>query len=49
MTNPSQAAPDAHDGPVSPGLVALAWLWVTVPLIYAIWQLITKITQLFNT
>jgi hypothetical protein len=30
-------------------LIALAWLWVTLPFGYGVWQLLTKITQLFGT
>jgi hypothetical protein len=29
-------------------LIALAWLWVALPFGYGIWQLFTKITQLFG-
>lgn len=36
------------DRPVSPGLIALAWLWVALPFTYAVWQLFAKITQLFS-
>ena len=36
------------DRPVSPGLIALAWLWVALPFTYAVWQLVAKITQLFS-
>jgi hypothetical protein len=34
---------------VSPALVALTWLWVAFPFSYGVWQLLTKITQLFGT
>ena len=37
---------DRSDSPV---LIALAWLWVTLPFGYGVWQLFTKITQLFGT
>jgi hypothetical protein len=52
MTNSeSTAAPPTERGPerpVSPALIALAWLWVVLPLGYAVWQLLAKITQLFT-
>jgi hypothetical protein len=52
MTNSeSTAAPPTERGPdrpVSPGLIALAWLWVVLPFTYAVWQLFAKITQLFS-
>jgi hypothetical protein len=47
MINPSTAAPT--DRRVRPGLIALAWLWVALPFAYGVWQLLTKITQLFGT
>ena len=34
---------------VSPVLVAAAWLWVGVPFSYGVWQLFSKISQLFGT
>jgi hypothetical protein len=37
------------DRRVSPVLIALAWLWVALPFGYGVWQLLTKITQLFST
>jgi hypothetical protein len=30
------------------GLIALAWLWVAIPFVYALWRLFAKITQLFS-
>jgi hypothetical protein len=47
MTNPSTAAPT--DPRVRPALIALAWLWVALPFAYGVWQLLTKITQLFSS
>ncbi|MET0701887.1 MAG: hypothetical protein ABWY93_19725 [Mycobacterium sp.] len=41
--------PSESNRPVNPALIALAWLWVSVPMVYAIWQLLTKIAQLFGT
>lgn len=37
------------DRRVSPVLIAVAWLWVALPFGYGVWQLLTKITQLFST
>jgi hypothetical protein len=50
MTNPSTAAPIDRrpDRRVHPALIALAWLWVALPFAYGVWQLFTKITQLFG-
>jgi hypothetical protein len=47
MTNPSTAAPT--DRRVRPALLTLAWLWVALPFTYGVWQLFTKITQLFGS
>jgi hypothetical protein len=30
------------------GLIALAWLWVLVPLAYGLYELVRKATQLFT-
>ena len=49
MSNPRPATPAGPDRRVSPALVALAWLWVALPFSYGVWQLFTKITQLFST
>jgi hypothetical protein len=46
MTNPSTAAPTVRFA--SPALIALAWLWATVPFAYGIWELLSKVTQLFG-
>ena len=32
-----------------PALLALAWLWVALPLTYGLWQLSNRISQLFST
>lgn len=29
-------------------LIALAWLWVTAPLAYGVYELVRKATQLFT-
>ncbi|WP_197501320.1 hypothetical protein [Mycobacterium sp. 852002-51057_SCH5723018] len=46
MTNPSPATPAVRS--VSPGLIALAWLWAALPFAYGVWQLLSKVTQLFS-
>ncbi|WP_420914706.1 MFS transporter small subunit [Mycobacterium paraense] len=33
---------------VRPAPIALAWLWVALPFAYGVWQLFSKITQLFG-
>jgi hypothetical protein len=43
MTNP------INDRGAHPGLIALAWLWVARPFAYGIWELLEKVTQLFNS
>jgi len=43
---PSTAAPP--DRRVRPTPIVLAWLWVALPFAYGVWQLFTKITQLFG-
>ena len=34
--------------PISPVLMALAWLWVLVPFGYGLYQLVLKIPALFG-
>ncbi|CAM4034490.1 hypothetical protein KIPE111705_37370 [Kibdelosporangium persicum] len=29
-------------------LIVFAWLWVGIPLLYGLYQLISKVTQLFT-
>jgi hypothetical protein len=36
------------DRRVGPAPIALAWLWVAIPFGYGVWQLFSKITQLFG-
>lgn len=52
MTNSESTAAPRREReparPVSPGLIALAWLWFALPFTYAVWQLFAKITQLFS-
>ena len=47
MTNSESTAPPptehGPDRPVSPGLIALAWLWVALPFTYAVWQLFAQL------
>jgi hypothetical protein len=43
MTNPSTGRR------VGPAPIGLAWLWVALPFAYGVWQLASKITQLFGT
>lgn len=31
-----------------PAPIAVAWLWVALPFAYGVWQLLSKITQLFG-
>ncbi|MFI2203286.1 hypothetical protein ACH47Z_21395 [Streptomyces sp. NPDC020192] len=40
---PSDSSP-----PSRRGLIALAWLWVTAPLAYGVYELVQKATQLFT-
>lgn len=47
MTNPMTTGPT--DQGAQPTLIALVWLWVAVPFAYGIWELFTKITQLFTS
>ncbi len=28
--------------------ITLAWLWVSLPFAYGVWQLFSKVTQLFG-
>ncbi|WP_197516436.1 MULTISPECIES: hypothetical protein [unclassified Mycobacterium] len=44
MTTPTADTPGRR---VSLVLI-LPWLWVAVPFAYGVWQLCTKITQLFS-
>ncbi|MDH6624508.1 hypothetical protein M2271_002312 [Streptomyces sp. LBL] len=38
----SQSPPDRR------GLIAFAWLWVGTPLVYGVYELVQKATQLFT-
>ena len=33
----------------SPVVIAVAWLWVTVPFAYGVWQLLIKLVNLFSS
>ncbi|MER8224237.1 hypothetical protein ABTZ58_27340 [Streptomyces sp. NPDC094143] len=42
---------DSSQSPPSPGrrwLIALAWVWVGGPLVYGLYELVRKATQLFT-
>ena len=39
---------DTTTTPTSPGLVALAWLLVGIPLAYGLWQTLVKASALFS-
>jgi hypothetical protein len=47
-TSESAAVPAGSERSISPGVIALAWVWVAIPFAYAIWQLLAKVTQLFG-
>lgn len=32
----------------SPLVITLAWLWVSVPFAYGVWQLLIKLVNLFS-
>jgi hypothetical protein len=49
MSNPAGPAAHQPDQRVHRALIALAWLWVALPFSYGVWQLFTKISQLFST
>jgi hypothetical protein len=38
----------ATEHPVSPALIALAWLWVLIPFTFGIYQLVIKVPALFS-
>jgi hypothetical protein len=44
----SESAPGSG-APINPVLAALAWLWVLVPFVYGLYQLLIKIPALFGT
>lgn len=33
----------------SPLVITVAWLWVTVPFAYGVWQLLIKLVNLFSS
>ncbi|WP_422748617.1 MFS transporter small subunit [Mycobacterium sp. WMMD1722] len=49
MTDPS-ADGELHDyrATVPRAYIALAWLWVTVPFLYGVFELVLKVRQLFQ-
>jgi hypothetical protein len=50
MSTQAHGAPSGDaERPVNPLLVALAWVWVSVPFGYGLYQLILKIPALFGS
>lgn len=50
---PTPPVPDAQDAAPGAGsgrsaLIVFAWLWVSLPLAYGIYELVRKATQLFT-
>ncbi|MEU5521864.1 hypothetical protein ACIQCD_07595 [Streptomyces sp. NPDC093250] len=45
MTGDSSQSPPSGD---RRGLIAFSWLWVGVPLVYGLYELVRKATQLFT-
>lgn len=49
MPPPPQPLTEHPDAPPSRhGLTAFAWLWVGLPLVYGLYELVQKATQLFT-
>ncbi|MFE9763893.1 hypothetical protein ACFYPC_05050 [Streptomyces sp. NPDC005808] len=46
----SSSPPDTSSGgpPDRRALIAFAWLWVGAPLVYGVYELVQKATQLFT-
>ncbi|WP_420856489.1 MFS transporter small subunit [Streptomyces mangrovisoli] len=44
----SPSPPEPAAGPDRRPLVAFAWLWVGAPLVYGVYELVQKATQLFT-
>jgi hypothetical protein len=42
------ATTEQQERPTHTPLMVLAWAWVTVPFAYGVYELIQKVTQLFN-
>jgi hypothetical protein len=34
--------------PLPPVLATVAWLWILVPFVYGVWQLLIKVVPLFG-
>ncbi|WP_456115203.1 MFS transporter small subunit [Streptomyces endophyticus] len=47
-TTPPPPPETARSAPERRGLIALAWLWVGLPLAYGVYELVQKATQLFT-
>jgi hypothetical protein len=43
MTEPAETTPRRRTG-----LMVLVWLWVGLPFLYGVYELIRKVTQLFG-
>ncbi|HTF50328.1 MAG TPA: hypothetical protein VK735_23055 [Pseudonocardia sp.] len=43
----SESTPEATS-PVRLVVTAIAWLWVLVPFLYGVWQLLIKVVPLFS-
>jgi hypothetical protein len=44
MTHSNQSA-----GAASPLVTVIAWLWVLIPFVWGVWQLIIKVVPLFSS
>jgi hypothetical protein len=43
---------DTTSTEVAPGrlvLIVIAWLWVLIPFLYGVWQLLIKVVPLFSS
>ncbi|GAA2626543.1 MFS transporter small subunit [Streptomyces axinellae] len=45
---PESTTPPTTASPARTPLAVLAWLWVGLPLVYGLYELISKATQLFT-
>ena len=39
---------DTTPGPQTTVLMVVAWLWVLLPFLYGVWQLLIKVVPLFS-
>ena len=44
----SRTKPHGHLATVPTAYIALAWLWVGIPFAYGVYELLIKVTQLFE-